>query len=238
MQHLLALFDIDGTLLVDDASTHGEAMTDAMRRVYSIDLPDDAVQRVAPWGKTDLRIAREVLHAAGLRDRAIDAGLARWVTVAGALFASLAPQAHAAWRQRDGLRTALDTLDGAGVRLALLTGNLRAVAEVKLACMGLADRFEIAISAFGNDAEDRRELGAIARTRAAAPAAAWRRERTVVIGDTPSDIATARADGLRSIVFASGRYPGLALDGATVIASDMTKLVEVLLAWQRDVVAS
>src|SRR3954447_11246006 len=65
---LLLLFDIDGTLLrYGGAREHAAALIQALREVYDVDLPDDAVQRVGPWGKTDQRIAREVLVQAGVR---------------------------------------------------------------------------------------------------------------------------------------------------------------------------
>lgn len=56
---LLVLFDVEGTLLMEDAYAHGRAMTRAMREVWRVELPDDVVQRIEPWGKTDVRIARE-----------------------------------------------------------------------------------------------------------------------------------------------------------------------------------
>jgi beta-phosphoglucomutase-like phosphatase (HAD superfamily) len=36
----LVLFDLDGTLLLDDAYTHGRAMVRAMRDVYGVSLRD------------------------------------------------------------------------------------------------------------------------------------------------------------------------------------------------------
>ena len=56
---------------------------------------------------------------------------------------------------------------------------------------------------FGSDAEDR---GGAAGDRARARAGGWPRERTVVIGDTPRDIACARADGVRVVAVATGPF--------------------------------
>src|SRR5258708_23207798 len=72
----LVLFDIDGTMLLDDAYAHGRAMIEAMRSVYGAEIADDAVQRTQPWGKTDMRIAREALTGAGLDEQVVEAGRA------------------------------------------------------------------------------------------------------------------------------------------------------------------
>ena len=41
-----------------------------------------------------------------------------------------------------------------------------------------------------------------------------------MIGDTPRDIACARADGVRVFAVASGPYPAAALDGADEVFPD------------------
>ena len=85
----------------------------------------------------------------------------------------------------------LEELDAReGVRLAVLTGNLEPIARLKLARAGLGRFFEHGQGGFGSDHEDRTELPAIARARAGG----YPRAQTVVIGDTPRDIACARAD--------------------------------------------
>src|SRR3954449_6705262 len=76
----LLLFDIDGTLLrYGGAREHAAALVQALREIYELDLPDDAVQRVGPWGKTDQRIAREVLEAAGVDDSLVTARRDQWI---------------------------------------------------------------------------------------------------------------------------------------------------------------
>jgi phosphoglycolate phosphatase len=228
---LLILFDIDGTLLVDDRYAHGRAMVQAMRSTYRVELRDDAVQRTQPWGKTDVRIAREALHAAGLDDETIDAGLTAWMKAAGTAFRSEAAALASTWSVRPGLLPGLERLKRAGMRLTLLTGNLRAIATAKIERIGLAAEFDLAIGAYGDDAEERTKLVPIARTRAGNAARPWPRQRTVVVGDTPGDIATARADAVASAVFSSARYPEPALGGAGAVISDVDELVETLESW-------
>jgi phosphoglycolate phosphatase len=90
-----------------------------------------------------------------------------------------------------------------GHRLALLTGNLREGAAIKLRHFRIDHHFPT--GAYGDDHHDRNELGPIASLRARevygeefAPA------ETVVIGDTPRDIACARAFGAKVLAVATG----------------------------------
>ena len=78
--------------------------------------------------------------------------------------------------------------------------------------------------AFGSDAEDRTELPAIARAAPAGAGARTRASETVVIGDTPRDIACARADGVRCLAVATGPFPAGALDAADAVAPDARAL--------------
>ena len=87
----------------------------------------------------------------------------------------------------------------------LLTGNLRRGAEVKLAHHGLWDYFPF--GAFGDDSEFRNDLGAYGLRRARERHGAdFLPERVWVIGDTPHDIACARAIGANCLAVATGRH--------------------------------
>ena len=111
-----------------------------------------------------------------------------------------------------------------GVRLAVLTGNLEPIAHLKLARAGLGRFFERGQGGFGSDHEDRLELPAIARARAGG----YPRAQTVIIGDTPRDIACARADGLRCIAVATGPFTAAELAGADVVLESAHDLLDVL----------
>jgi phosphoglycolate phosphatase-like HAD superfamily hydrolase len=119
---------------------------------------------------------------------------------------------------------------------SVLTGNIRSVAEVKLAALGLREWLDLCIGAYGDDHEDRTELVAVARRRAAAvhgrSAAAFDGTATVVIGDTPLDIAAALAAGARAVGVATGSYTAddLAMAGADAVLPDLTDTAAVLRA--------
>ncbi len=109
-------------------------------------------------------------------------------------------------------------------RLALVTGNLEPVARRKLASAGIGHHFAAGQGGFGSDSESRGELPAIARGRAGD----WPRERTVVIGDTPRDIACARADRVRVVAVASGPYSAEALADADAVVDGARAVPPVL----------
>ncbi len=115
-------------------------------------------------------------------------------------------------------------------RLSLVTGNLEPVARLKLKRAGLGRWFAAGQGAFGSDSEDRSELPAIARRRAGRldGGRPYPRERTVVIGDTPRDIACARADGVRCIAVATGSYGAEALAEADAVVASAHGLVAAL----------
>lgn len=90
-----------------------------------------------------------------------------------------------------------------GPSFGLLTGNIRLGAEIKLRHFKLWDNFET--GAFGDDHEDRNQLAAIALQRGAQlRKEPLRGDEVLVIGDTPLDIACARAIGARVLAVATG----------------------------------
>ena len=105
-----------------------------------------------------------------------------------------------------------------------MTGNYERVARLKLARAGIGGWFAEGQGGFGSDAEEREALPPIARERAGG----WPRERTIVIGDTPRDIACARADGLRVVAVATGPYPVEALADADAVVDSAPALLPVL----------
>jgi phosphoglycolate phosphatase len=85
----------------------------------------------------------------------------------------------------------------------LLTGNLRRGAEAKLGFHGLWTFFPV--GAFADDSEVRNELGPHALRRAKGHwGLEFPSERVWIVGDTPHDIACARACGVRAMAVATG----------------------------------
>jgi phosphoglycolate phosphatase-like HAD superfamily hydrolase len=223
---LLLLFDIDGTLLQRATVEHALALRRAAAEVHGLgEIADHAGVEAA--GRTDGAIIRDLLLRAGVDGAAIDAGAAAVRERAAAVYAEVCPDDLSGF-VAPGVLDLLDALAGRPdeFRLSLVTGNIEPVARLKLARAGLASWFEAGQGGFGSDDDSRAALPPIARGRAAQPP--WARERTVVIGDTPRDIACARADGVRVAAVATGPFAVEALADADAVVDDARALLPVL----------
>jgi phosphoglycolate phosphatase-like HAD superfamily hydrolase len=108
--------------------------------------------------------------------------------------------------------------------LSLVTGNLAPIARIKLERAGIGHHFARGQGGFGSDHEDRTELPAIARLRAGRRGVPYPREETVVIGDTPLDIACAHADGVRCVAVTTGPFDAAALGAADAVVSSAREI--------------
>jgi phosphoglycolate phosphatase len=225
---MLLLFDIDGTLLLKASREHAESVYAALRRIHQLrEMPKGSVEAA---GRTDDAIARAILTLADVPAERIDDRARDVRAMACAEFSHRCPDdlsAHVA----PGVPEVLDLLAARDdVDLALLTGNLECVARLKVDRAGIGHHFARGGGAFGSDSEDRTDLPEIARARhARADGQPYPREQTVVIGDTPRDIACARADGVHVIAIATGPFRPADLSGADVVI-DMAREIPAALA--------
>ncbi len=90
--------------------------------------------------------------------------------------------------------------------LGLVTGNIQACAAIKLKHAGIAQYFD-GVGGFGDDDGDRNKMAALALERAGFP------ERVFLLGDTPSDVAAARANGMVSVAVCNGQFDRATLEG-------------------------
>jgi phosphoglycolate phosphatase len=193
-------------------------------------LPGLDERDVEAAGRTDGAIIRDLLRREGVAEAAVDARAAEVWTRAIAAYETLCPPDLSA-RVAPGVPELLDALAARPdeFRLSLVTGNLEPVARLKLDRAGLGHHFPAGQGAFGSDHESRTELPPLARARASDPP--WPRERTVVIGDTPRDIACARADGVRVAAVSTGPFAVDALADADAVVDDARALLPVLEDW-------
>ncbi|HEY2655084.1 MAG TPA: haloacid dehalogenase-like hydrolase [Solirubrobacteraceae bacterium] len=230
----MLLFDIDGTLLRGASFAHAQALRAALHSVHRINV-DDIRPSSDAAGRTDGEIARIILLDAGISAERIDERADDVRAECCRLFAELCPT-DLSDTVIDGIPDLLDWLTNLEapppVHLALVTGNFEPVARLKLKRSGLGHRFAVGQGAFGSDSEDRAMLPPIARRRAGvidcAPGTSYPRGSTIVIGDTPRDIACARADGLRCVAVCSGPYGAADLTDADAVAGDPGELRQVL----------
>ncbi len=216
----LVLWDIDGTL-VDSGGIGAEVFDVAIEQAVGVRPP----ARVRMGGKTDPQIVREYLAMLEIEETEASSHLP---VVLDHLATALAAVAHViAERGRvlPGVEAALGRLaDDPTVLQTVLTGNVAANAVVKLAAFGLEDRLDLEIGAYGSDHADRNLLVPVAVGRAADQRGRrFGNEEVWVIGDTPNDLACARAGGVRCLLVASGRpsYDELAVLGPDALLPDL-----------------
>lgn len=232
---LLLLFDIDGTLLQMASREHAQALRGACGLVHGVNL--DKVEAPSLAGRTDGEIARLLLVQAGISPERIDERAQEVRDECCRLYAEYCP-ADLSDKVIQGIPELLTWLSGRDdATLALVTGNYEPVARLKLKHAGIGHWFEPGNGGFGSDSEDRTMLPPIARRRAGAVAgleSSWPRQQTVVIGDTPRDIACARADDARVIAVCTGPFTAASLAEADIVARDSTELREGLDFWLAD----
>jgi phosphoglycolate phosphatase len=225
---LLLLLDIDGTLLSGATAAHRDAMHEALAEVHGIRPTDRALRAISPAGRTDPEIARAILLDAGVSAERIDDRADDVREHCCRAYARLCP-ADLSEHVLPGVRDLLGSLSGSDdVIPALLTGNYEAVARLKLARAGIGSYFKSGHGAFGSDAEDRAALPAIARRRAGSVGHPHPRRETIVIGDTPRDIACAAADEVRCFAVASGPFSPEELRGADAVFASARELADAL----------
>ena len=201
----ILLWDIDGTL-IRSVRTGGY-------KVYTIPVLEEifgtsgqlATMRVS--GMTDLQIIAEALRDEGfthddIRKRIHEVSKriteeARRVTGNGTPFFQVIP----------GVREMLDVFDQhPRYRSALLTGNIEAMAYLKMELVGLEKYFNLP-GAFGDESHDRKDLPALAAERIREQLKMnLAAEQFIVLGDTPNDIGCAQHFGARAVALGTGRF--------------------------------
>jgi phosphoglycolate phosphatase len=202
----LLLFDIDGTLV----DTGGKGMSALRKTAVEVFGGDGPQLDLA--GSTDLGILESLYVHFGI-DPSDEQTHAFFEAYHRHLEASLEADPTDG-RVLDGVIELLEHLATAEhAQLALLTGNSFLGAQIKLRHYGLNHHF--AFGAYGSDKSDRNLLGMIALERALAfTGRNYMPERTLVIGDTPKDIACAHAIGARCFAVATGRFSADELEAA------------------------
>ncbi len=193
----LVLFDIDGTLV-----RTGGAGIEAFRRVFASEFgATDGFEKLKFAGRTDTSLVREFfeVHKIPMTQENTERFFEQYVFLLDYILSQGAP------RHCEGVMdfiTALRDLP-APPMLALLTGNIRLGAEIKLRHCGLWGTF--LMGAFAEDGEDRNHIAAAARDRGGRLLGRkLRGEEILVIGDTPHDIRCGRFIGAKVLAVATG----------------------------------
>jgi phosphoglycolate phosphatase-like HAD superfamily hydrolase len=221
----LVLFDIDGTLLLSGGAGV-RAMTIAFEQVFGV---ADAFAGIPVAGYTDTFLVSRALARANLPDTT-EAHTSFRTAYLELLPAEILKPGTGRKGLMPGVRELLDELSADPMmHSALLTGNYRAAAQMKLAHFGVGEYFSW--GAFGDDSPHRAELAQVALRRAeerTVPRLA--RDNAVVIGDTPHDVACARAIGARVIAVATGSssIDELRASGADTVMATLADTADVM----------
>lgn len=222
----IILWDVDMTLLYSGGAG-SLSMARAFEQLYGV---PDAFRSVEFTGRTDWSILRTALQHHGLLDEAdgaFERELRRFKERYFSVLERTLPESEG--RVMPGIKDALQAIadENGRARQGLATGNFRRAAFMKLRYFDLDGYLEE--GGFGDDAEDRNRLVAIAIERMAAgidyePSDVW------VIGDTPLDILAAQANNARSLAVATGStsIDDLTAAGADVVLADLSETNAVL----------
>ena len=191
------LFDIDGTLLHATGRAHFDAFTSALR--YGLDI-DTTINGVVWAGNTDIGILRSVIEREGVPAERFEAALPAILE-----HLCLSVEANRSLVRAEvcpGIVNIIDALNARGRLLGVASGNLERIGWIKIEAAGLRQHFSF--GAFSDRFERRADIVRhgiyLARERLGT------RARVCVIGDTPADIAAARANRVSVIAVATGIY--------------------------------
>lgn len=224
----LVLWDIDGTLLIGASEVHARAMWRTIQDVHGIEHRMTTTSGRA--GMTDGQISREILIDAGVEATQIDERASTVIERVSSVYDPGDLQETV----NPGIPAVLAEIAARGdVAQSLVTGNFEQIARRKLTAAGIVEWFDPALrGGFGSDHEAREYLPAIARERAGrvlrSAGDPWPVERTVIVGDTPRDVACARYDGVHVIGITTGPHSASELAGADVVVSDAASLRDAL----------
>jgi len=193
-ENILALFDIDGTLLHPGTGARkslSQAIFEETKQEFTLKPGDCA-------GKTDTIIITGLLTRAGCREKEIplllDSVIKRYIELMKENY-----NAEGDAYLYSGVHELIDKLQSLpNVHLGLLTGNIEEGARIKLEPFNLNDAFPT--GAFGNDGFLRTDLPHIAVQRAEKYyAVKFSPRKVVVIGDTAEDIKCGKVIQARTI---------------------------------------
>ncbi len=188
--------DIDGTLL-QAAGAGSSAFGDAFAEVFGVPVDMGHINFA---GATDIRVLAQLMREQGIpSDSALEQRFFTRLPV---------------FLDRNMVAVPPTVFPGVGAfltrvsrhwGLGLVTGNSEACARIKLRHAGLEAYFGN-VGGFGDDDGDRNRMAALALERAGHP------ERAFLLGDTPSDVAAARANGMVSVAVCNGQFDRATLE--------------------------
>lgn len=193
----LVLFDIDGTLVRRAGPDHRNVLVDAVRGVTGLETSTD---HIPVHGMLDPDILTRMMQDAGASRARIARAMPAIIERAQALYVRRCPDLRS--KTCPGARALLSRLTRRAIPLGLVTGNLTRIGWKKMERAGLKKHFRF--GAFAEMAPDRAGLVRLAVQHARQRGWVKPDARVSLIGDAPSDILAAKANGARSIAVSTG----------------------------------
>jgi phosphoglycolate phosphatase len=213
------LFDIDGTLLHARGGVHMDAFSSSVLDVTGHRI---SLDRVVVHGNTDTGILRSAFHAAGIPDE-------EWEPQQEDILKRMCATVFERRSRMSvdvfpGVVETLAYLGGKGRSLGVATGNLEQIGWLKIELAGLREWFSF--GSFSDRYALRSEM--IRHGVDLARQVAGEKAAVCVVGDTPSDIAAAKANSLPTIAVATGvfSFDQLRQHAPEVCASSLRTLLE------------
>ncbi len=221
----LVLWDIDHTL-ISSGGVGSEIAAEAFASVTGVAMRAQADIS----GRTERTIFRETLKLHDLDPN--DFAFADYAAALADGYIRHAERLRRRGRALPGAAEALATLAAEPeVMQTVVTGNVKAVAKIKLAVFGLAASIDAEAGGYGDDHEDRAPLVDLAIHRASKYARhPFTPAEVTLVGDTVADVDAARANHVRVIAVATGRHTPEALHhaGATVVLPNLANTSDLL----------
>ncbi|MGW2957809.1 HAD family hydrolase [Streptomyces sp. NPDC001220] len=214
----LVLWDIDHTLMAT-GGLGGRLWAAAFEQVTGVALR----KRADVTGSTERVILRETarLHDIPYSDELFT----RFAEALGTQHVQQAAELREYGHALPGAASILTALTDRGIRQSVVTGNVRAAAEVKVAVFGLDSYLSLDDGAYAEDGDGRPELLRTALDRTGVEAGS-----AVFLGDTLADVAGGRSAGVRVVAVATGRTPAadLLAAGASTVLDDLSDTAHAL----------
>jgi len=198
IRKILALFDIDGTL-VRGFKGHNKAFSEGFKKVYGVDA---TVHATNTQGMTEQQVIIEVLKNKGLSEKEIMSKIEECMRVMIDYFKKIIATDEIILL--DGVQELLRQLMNNDILMGLVTGNLKPIGKAKLGKVNVDHYFKI--GGFGNDDIDRANLVRLAIKRAKKYYGFQFNNNVFLFGDAPQDMKAGKEVGVKTIGVATGVY--------------------------------
>jgi phosphoglycolate phosphatase len=217
MMDKLVLFDIDKTLIVG-SRFHYNALKKALTQVYGVENPKSLTNM---QGMTDLKIICATLQSENIPVKTIKSGLDECMRTMCKNFKDALEISDL--KVLKGVNPLLQEMKEQGIPMGLVTGNMEAIAWLKLDKVNLKQYFQF--GGFGDRVLKRSGLVEKALEASNELIGSVDRNNVYLVGDTPRDIWGGMKAEVNTLGVATGDFTEYELmdSGADYVVKDLTE---------------